>query len=251
VRLDAVEERMVVISDLHLGNPYSRAARQLPRFIEYLADGQFALCINGDGLDILQGQAAGMATEALEVFGAMRHFLLNGRRLYYVVGNHDLALERTLNSWLGEHLVPFLNLSCGSLRVRIEHGHIYDSAYALRPGLYEHIGAAAKPFLRMFPDVYELYTRIAHFQAAQRQRFSAGDDDASKTSERRAAAMLARRGFDVVVFGHTHRPERIALDHGAVYINSGNWLRSSTLVEITAAGAQLKAWTGTDVIDWC
>ena len=38
-----------------------------------------------------------------------------------------------------------------------------------------------------------------------------------------AANELARGGFQCVVFGHTHLPKRVALDNGALYINTGTW----------------------------
>jgi UDP-2,3-diacylglucosamine pyrophosphatase LpxH len=38
-----------------------------------------------------------------------------------------------------------------------------------------------------------------------------------------AAAELATRGFDFVVFGHTHMPRDIRLAGGARYLNSGTW----------------------------
>jgi hypothetical protein len=38
-----------------------------------------------------------------------------------------------------------------------------------------------------------------------------------------AANELARGGFRCVVFGHTHLPKRVALDNGALYINTGTW----------------------------
>ena len=44
--------------------------------------------------------------------------------------------------------------------------------------------------------------------------------------------MLANRGFDAVIFGHTHRAARVELPNGAVYFNSGNWPRDSSYVEV-------------------
>ena len=56
--------------------------------------------------------------------------------------------------------------------------------------------------------------------------------------------MIANRGFDVVVFGHTHRAERVDLPHGATYLNSGNWLRDTTFVQIADNKASLFEMAG-------
>ncbi len=38
-----------------------------------------------------------------------------------------------------------------------------------------------------------------------------------------AACALARNGFDLVIFGHTHLAREMALPNGARYLNSGTW----------------------------
>ena len=38
MRIDITEKRLIVISDLHVGNPYSLATRKLSSFVDYLID---------------------------------------------------------------------------------------------------------------------------------------------------------------------------------------------------------------------
>lgn len=64
-----------------------------------------------------------------------------------------------------------------------------------------------------------------------------------------AARSLTDRGFDVVVFGHTHHAKRIALqERGATYLNSGTWADVMRIPDVVydgdeAAGqAALRAW---------
>ena len=54
--------------------------------------------------------------------------------------------------------------------------------------------------------------------------------------------MLLRRGFDVVVFGHTHGPEDVMLGDGRRYLNSGSWIRGGSFVEICDGRVELKLW---------
>jgi UDP-2,3-diacylglucosamine pyrophosphatase LpxH len=239
--IDVDEERLIVISDLHLGNPYSLATRRLRTFIDYVVDGGFSLCINGDGVDILQGRLGRVTQHGIEVMELLRKFESSGRRLYYVVGNHDIVLEQALHTWMSEYLTPFLNVQSGNLRVRIEHGHTYDAFFVASPRVYELLAMAATPFLHLYPDVYRLWA--ASTRARLRAgRILVGTPQEYSSAEQEAAAMIACRGFDVVVFGHTHRPEQVDLPHGASYLNCGNWLRDTTFVQIADNSASLLEW---------
>jgi UDP-2,3-diacylglucosamine pyrophosphatase LpxH len=239
--IDVDESRLIVISDLHLGNPYSRASRNLATFVDYVIDGGYTLCINGDGVDILQGRLGQLTQQGIEVLELLRRFEASGGRMYYVVGNHDIVLEEGLHTWMSEYLTPFLNVTAGDLRVRVEHGHTYDVFYAASPRLYEILGTAATPFLHLYPDIYRLWSATARARI-RAGRIMAGTSEKYSSPEQESAAMIANRGFDIVVFGHTHRAERVELPHGAVYFNSGNWLRDTTFVQIADGSASLLEW---------
>jgi UDP-2,3-diacylglucosamine pyrophosphatase LpxH len=238
---DAEEQRLIVISDLHLGNPYSRAARNLVSFIDYIVEGGYSLCINGDGVDILQGRLGRLTQHGIEVMDLLKKFESSGGRLYYIVGNHDIVLERALHTWISEHLSPFLNVRTPNLRIRIEHGHTYDAFYVTSPRMYEILGIAATPFLHVYPDIYRLWSATSRARV-RAGRVVAHTADEYATAEQAAAAMIANRGFDVVVFGHTHRAERVELGSGATYFNSGNWLRDTTFVQIADDSVSLLEW---------
>jgi len=241
MRIDIDEERLAVVSDLHLGNPYSLASSKLSSFVDYLIDERFNLCINGDGVDILQARLNALTQQALEVLDLLRKFQAHGGRIYYVIGNHDITLERVLHTWLADYLAPFLNLRSGQLRVRIEHGHLYDQFYAASPRVYEGLSIAAGPLLRIYPDIYRVWSATTRSRMKVANAIS-DTSEGYESPEQEAAAMIANRGFDAVVFGHTHRPERIELDGGGVYINSGNWMRGSTFVEIADDAVALRQW---------
>ncbi len=101
------------------------------------------------------------------------------------------------------HAIPE-RASRGNLRVRIEHGHTYDAFYVASPRVYEMLGMAATPFLHLYPDIYRLWSATARARV-RAGRMISGTPDEYASAEQEAAAMIANRGFDVVVFGHTHR----------------------------------------------
>jgi UDP-2,3-diacylglucosamine pyrophosphatase LpxH len=242
VILDIEEDRLFVVSDLHLGNPASTASTRVLPFLEHVADQGGSLCINGDGFDMLQTSFKRMVSSGVPVLARLQWITANGGRVYYVVGNHDLVLEHFLDSILTLELSPFLNVVSGESRIRIEHGHLYDPFFARYPDLYETATQLAGLALFLKADIYRLWTWFAD-KADQRRRARAGEDITAASYCHAAAEMLLTRGFDAVLFGHTHNAEHVQMPSGA-YVNSGNWLRGRTYVEIDHGHVALKTWEG-------
>src|SRR2546426_1071266 len=119
-------EKMVVISDLHLGNPFSKAPHVIGQFLRWVGNNGYDICINGDGLEIAQASFRKIAKDAPETFQILSSISKKGRKTYYVVGNHDIVLEHFLEDWGAFKVAPFLNVRSGASRIHIEHGHLYD-----------------------------------------------------------------------------------------------------------------------------
>ena len=238
MRLEAEEERLVVVSDLHLGSPASRAAHTFPQFVRGLSGTGWNLCINGDAFDFLQGSTRRLAHDALVAVRALAQFHRSGGRIYYTLGNHDLPLEHFLAD-LPITVVPFLNLASGGRRIRIEHGHLHEPAYLKWPRLYHFGGWLGRYLLAANADVYRLWSRMQRRTDAHRRRTP--DDYPYYV----AARDLFARGFDAVVFGHTHLPERSEHD-GGVVVNAGDWMRRPTFARIESGNIDLvQPHTGT------
>lgn len=54
------------------------------------------------------------------------------------------------------------------------------------------------------------------------------------------AGGISQRGFDCVVFGHTHHPGEVQLKNNKRYLNSSSWLRSFHHIEINKDVVTLK-----------
>lgn len=241
--VDIAEERLFVISDLHLGNHASVARHRVLGFLDHVGELGASLCINGDGFEMLQTSISRLATEAIPVVQQLRQVTEGGGRVYYVVGNHDLVLEHFLQGWLVATISPFLNVTSGDQRIRVEHGHIYDPFFARHPDLYETAAWLAGFGLFLSPDTYKLWTKLQKRWEARRR--SVADDTLAVSHYYRAADMLLRRGFDTVVFGHTHNAEVVELESGT-FVNSGNWIRDTTYVDIDRGRVTLKSWNVTE-----
>lgn len=236
----AQTQKMVVISDLHLGNPFSRSGNEVFRFLRWASENGYDVCINGDGLEIAQSTFAKMTTEVPGFLRALSQVRKQGREVYYVVGNHDIALEHFLDDWGMMKTSPFLNVSSGGKRIHIEHGHLYDPFFVRYPKLYEFLTALASIPLKFFPSSYRLWIQFERWKTSRRVRKTGIVGEPYQF--RRAASEIAQRGFDAVVFGHTHHPGRIELENGAVYLNSGSWLLTPHYVEINEGKVVLRSW---------
>ncbi len=226
----AQTSKLVVISDIHLGNPFAKGRDQALSFLKWAASEGFDICINGDGLEIAQVSFDKLALEIPVVVRTLKEINKMGVNVYYVVGNHDIALENFLEDWGSLKVCPFLNLSSGNARIRIEHGHLYDPFFIKFPVAYEVLTRLAGVFLEIHPGLYKLWIKIEKLFAYLRFNKSGIHGELPEFQE--AANEICRRGFDAVIFGHTHHMGEVALPEGKKYFNSGSWLMSFNYLEI-------------------
>lgn len=244
MRVNFVERRLLVVSDLHIGNPFSQARRLLHSFLRHVEDGGFSLCINGDGVDIAQTSFARIAVDLPEVLDSLRRIAQRNGAVYYVVGNHDVQLNHFLADWGAITVVPFLNIRSGDRRIRIEHGHLYDPFFVNHPELYEFATHAAGYVLTVSPQLYRAWTLYERVRNRILARVRCGEaalkDEHPAFTD--AARELLQRGFDAVVFGHTHVPGAIQLPGGKLYCNAGAWMARGNYVAIDEGAVELCRW---------
>ena len=225
------EERLIILSDLHLGNPLMQSGRRFRDLLQYAMDNRYSVCINGDGVDIVQMSIGRLTHELSQCFNVLSQFSTVGLRVYYTVGNHDIVFEHFLRDWSGLTVVPFLNVLSGDKRIRVEHGHMYDSIFLRFPRFYSIATILGGWTIRVSPTLYHVinrsWLRLISSPDAYRS-WRSGNGVAHTPSEhpsfRAAAEEIAQRGFDAVVFGHTHYAGHAPLRDGAQYFNTGFWL---------------------------
>lgn len=233
-------ERMVVISDLHLGNPFSKIRRQVIAFLRWAAEQNYDICINGDGLEIAQASFKKIAFEVPEFLRVLGDIQRKGQNVYYITGNHDIALEHFLEDWGVMKVTPFLNVISAKTRIRIEHGHIYDPFFVKHPLMYEFLTHFAGYLLKLHPSLYKFWISFEKWKSRLRARRTGIVGEHPSFME--AAHELSRRGFDVIVFGHTHHPGTKKLQDQGVYINSGSLMLSNHFVNIEKGVVELRCW---------
>jgi len=235
------EDRLCVISDLHLGNPSFLQGRSFNSFLEYLSGRDMSLCINGDGLDLLHLSFPRLMNDLPPVIERIRDFFSGkGIRIYYVVGNHDIYLESFLEGSGVFTVVPFLDVVSGGRRIHIEHGHLYDRLFLYHPGLYVQLTKMSGLCVKLFPMLFPLWEGLIHRFLQFRKR--GRKDYIDRPAFMSAAGRLFARGFDAVIFGHSHHSGLLS-DGETTYANAGSWLgREGHYIEIEMGGVRLKKW---------
>ena len=238
------DRKLVVISDLHLGNPFSLAKKPIIAFLQWAAKHRFDVVINGDGFEIAQVSFSKIARDVPEVFHAIKWFTsTQDLNIYYVIGNHDIVLENFLSDWGGFKMAPFLNVWSGTQRIRIEHGHLYDPFFVRSPNLYEFCTWFAGFALKIHPSLYNVWIAFEKLQSRLFRKPSSLTIVGEHPNFSDAAIELSSRGFDHVIFGHTHHSGHAILGNGKSYFNSGTWLIGTPFVEINDGRVTLRKWS--------
>jgi predicted phosphodiesterase len=185
-------DKMVVLSDLHLGDGGSRddflsngglLEQVLRRY--YLAN-DFSLVLNGDIEELQRFPFDAILRRWEALYGLFRQFSEH-RALYRIVGNHDEALWRYSAGVLDQPLLASLRLSFGEDTIFIFHGHQATI-------FFERFNEVSGFFLRHFANRLNIRNIPMHYESTKRYR-----------TEHRVYAFSSARKI-VSIIGHTHRP---------------------------------------------
>jgi UDP-2,3-diacylglucosamine hydrolase len=231
------------ISDAHLGDlpagDGSREAR-LIAFLERIGPRADHLFIVGDLFDFWIEYRQLIRADYFRTLCALAALRRGGTRVHYIAGNHDFALGPFLTDELGLHVYPYrFEGELQGRRLHVCHGDgllRFDVGYrvmrrVLRSRFNQRLYRMLHPTLGI---------GLAALVSALSRRFSRGRLSESVLGEyRRQAGRVLARGFDAVVYGHTHYPE---LYHGApgTYCNTGDWMRRYTYGKLEAG--ELTLW---------
>lgn len=241
------EQRMLVVSDVHMGNLLHRTRRPFTEFVQFALDHRYSICINGDGIDIAQLSLSHLVSDITPSLSLFMKFGESDLRIYYTVGNHDIALEHFLNDLGRMRVVPFLSVLSGERRIRVEHGHMYDDMFLRFPRIYFTFTAIGRYAIAISPEFYEALEKFQSgfvrfsawalsgfglFGKKQEEELPPDSIPGERAVFRQGAEASGSRGFDAVVFGHTHAPGTATLSDGIKYYNTGAWFGNPHCVAI-------------------
>ena len=206
--------RIAVISDLHIGSEDFRPDG-FGEFLDHLEREHDEIILLGDVLECYFPALPWAALAEYDRFDRQYRDITDRFRsdTYTILsGNHDMVVRRARG-------IPSRTERGGEgFRILLSHGHENEPAFQspLRIRLVELYMWLGYRLKRMgLPSLYNHSYRMDY-------EMNMKDGGAVHVE---AARAHVRRGYDVVVFGHTHVERHVEFRDGGVYINTGDCVR--------------------------
>ena len=210
----------IIISDLHLGSRICQA-KLISQFLHQLNTKE--LILNGDVFDSFDLRP--LKKHHWKVICQLRK-LAKKIKVVWIIGNHD-GPTNNLSTLLGIEVLEEYVLINNNTKILILHGHQFDNFMNKHPML-THIG----------DFIYHMMQRVdpSFWIARNAKKMSKLFLRNAKKVKTKAVAYAKKKKCDIVITGHTHKPE--SLDN---YYNSGSWAElPAHYIEITDGIITLK-----------
>ena len=226
---------IVVISDVHLGT-YGCHAKELLKYLKSIKPKK--LILNGDIIDIWQFSKSYWPESHMKVIRKLMKFVSEGVEVHYLTGNHDEMLRKFDGMEMGTfHLSNKLVMELDGKKAWFFHGDVFDVTMQHSKWLAK-MGAIGYDTLILINSFVNWFLKLlGREKMSFSKKIKAKFKDAVKfinSFEQVAAELAIEKGYNYVVCGHIHQPEKreIFAESGAVtYLNSGDWVESLTALE--------------------
>jgi UDP-2,3-diacylglucosamine pyrophosphatase LpxH len=227
-----------VISDVHLGTVGCHA-KELCDYLDSIEPKN--LIILGDFLDGWNFKRRYFPNSHFEVIRKVLKKIKKGTRIYYLTGNHDEFLRKfEIVEISNLTKTDSLELEIGGRKHWFFHGDVFDIAMQYRFG---------KMVSKLAGKGYDWLILFNKWQNSLRRRMGIREYSLSDTVKRNVKTAIKyiqdyeriacdtahEKGFDVVVNGHIHQPnKRVHRYHDGevLYLNSGDWVENLTALEL-------------------
>lgn len=227
--------KVCVISDLHLGT-YGCQAKSINKYLKSI-DPEI-LVLNGDIIDIWQFSKSYWPDSHMKVAQRIFKMMANGTEVYYLTGNHDEMLRKFANFQMSRfHLMNKLVLELDGKKAWIFHGDVFDVTMKNSKWLAK-LGAVGYDTLIILNSIVNWFsTKLGKGKLSFAQKVKSGVKSAIKfidDFEQTAIDIASEKGFDYVICGHIHQPQKrfaTSPSGNLMYLNSGDWIENLTALE--------------------
>jgi UDP-2,3-diacylglucosamine pyrophosphatase LpxH len=227
---------VAVISDIHLGT-YGCKARELVNYLNSIAPN--ILILNGDIIDGWQFSKRYFPKLHMQVIREIMQFITHGTRVFYITGNHDEMLRRYTDIQMGNFtLTDKLVLEIDHKMTWVFHGDVFDNTTKGSAKIIAKLGSSGYGMLILFNRFINFILKsLGRERISISKKIVAGVNRAvAKVNdfEQIAAELAIKKGYDYVICGHIHQPQKrvVKTSEGEViYLNSGDWVEHLTALE--------------------
>ena len=222
--------RTLLIADLHLSEQHPRLTRGFLDLLRAHQDAPTALYILGDWFNVWlddRDQSAWLTP----IVAALQAFTQAGNQVYFLAGNRDFVLgQEFLNRFGGQLLQEPHFLTWQGLRLRLEHGDSLctdDVSYQRFKKIIRN--PVVLGVLKGLP--FALKQKLGSFFRSK-SREHQSQNHYQPIDVNMAEVQRQMQGVDVLIHGHTHRPEVQALSATQTRIVLGDWREESGSAQI-------------------
>ncbi|GGD39482.1 UDP-2,3-diacylglucosamine diphosphatase [Muriicola marianensis] len=226
---------VVVISDVHLGSPSSKAEELL---IYLSSIKPKTLVLNGDFIDPFYIRRNSFPKTHLKVIKKILSLLSEGSEVYYITSNNDNLFRKFTGSMFSRlHFQDKLITDMDGKSVCILHGSIFDTSPALSKWLIK-LGALGMNILSLKHKLRQHRQskkgKIKEYSDAHSRIQSQRDLTSLSKFDRSALEMAFQNQYDTLICGYSHQPRKTYYESNKgrwLYLNSGDWVEHLTALE--------------------
>lgn len=226
---------VLVLSDIHLGT-YGCHAKELNRYLKSI-DPEMVI-LNGDIIDMWQFSKRYWPKEHMKVIKRLVKYVSEGKRVFYITGNHDEMLRKFTDFELGTlTLTDKLLIDLDGKRTWIFHGDVFDVSMQYSKWLAKLGGKGYDLLILINRATNFISEGLGKGRISLSKRVKDGVKKAVKfvsDFEKIAADIAIDNRFDTVICGHIHQPQQRIIQNSkgeVLYLNSGDWIENLTALE--------------------
>ncbi len=236
-----------IISDVHISVESDDAHKTMMSFFDHrLVQDSDSVYLLGDIFDLMVGNHKGYLEKHSQFFEKLGDLLVSGKEVRYFEGNHDLHLEKLIKAYLKKNNIDdskfFVHTEFHELQ-RWGRKHFFDHGDNIEIGNIEYKKYKAfitHPVLRFVANYIMPYSVLHYFgERASKNSRERGyldfDEESVRRSYRDAAKVVAAKGYDYIVCGHSHVKDDYS-EGSFVYLNNGYAPASKSFILLDSSG---------------
>ena len=232
---EARSVELVVISDVHLGT-FGCRAKELLHYMKSI--NPECIILNGDIIDIWQFNKRYWPKSHMKVIKHLLKWIVEGKKIYYITGNHDEMLRRFKNFRVGNfEIVNKIVLELKGGKAWFFHGDVFDVTMQYSKFLTKLGGVGYDTLILINSCINYLLLQLGYPRLSLSKTIKNSVKSAVKyinQFEKIAVEVAASNQYKYVVCGHIHQPNIEIYKYKGrkiTYLNSGDWIENLSALE--------------------
>jgi UDP-2,3-diacylglucosamine hydrolase len=232
------------VSDAHLGisiRGHDDRQERLFSFFDSITESAESLYIVGDLFDFWIEYKHAIRPDYYAVVARLGRLVESGVEIHYLAGNHDFALGPFLRDRVGVHIhQEHVETIVQGKKVHLYHGDGLvkkDVGYRILKRILRN-PLNQRLYKLLHPDIG---VPLGTFFSGNSRKMLANWLTEEKLEEYRQHARRLLATSDIVIFGHTHKPE-LRKYGDKTYVNTGEWIRKYTFAKMDKGEIRLWEW---------